>query len=223
MKAALAAEVSQLKQRLAVDLKKHLAEKEHVAARESGALKQEAASREGRVTALEAEAGRVRAIHTQALGDPTVEQKVSLTAQNDEFAQALNAEREMQAALATAKAVVLAEADAKTAKAAERAAEEAPAARKAAAAKQRQFVGELEAEHARALQAKTRRRDLCGACTEERGELGASPQAAAEANAALRRELKKLAADTAAQESADKAAAETDTAKAGEARAAHRA
>ena len=70
LEAAHAAEDARLEQRLAVDLEKHLAEKEHVA-----------------------------------------EHKVSLAGQEDEFAQALNAEREKQAALATAKAVALAEVD----------------------------------------------------------------------------------------------------------------
>ena len=209
-----------------------------MAARESEALKREAASREERVAALEAEASRARAIHTQALGDLKAQHKVSLAAQEDEFAQALKAEREKQAALATAKAVALAETNAKTAKAAERAAEEAPSAWEVAAAKQRQFVGELEAEHARALQAaeqtaKARRRDLCDAYAVESGELEARPQAVAEANAAAgqavaeanaaqQRELKKVAAVTAARETAKNVAAETDTAKADEARAAHR-
>jgi len=101
----------------AVDLGKHLAEKERVAARESEALNREAASREERVAALEAEAGQARALHTQALGDLKVEHKVPWRRR-----------REKQAALEKAKAVALAEADAKTAKAAERAAEEASAA-----------------------------------------------------------------------------------------------
>ena len=58
--AAHAAVVAQLEQRRAVDLEKRLAKKEHVAARKSEALK--------RVAALEAGAGRARAIHTQAPG-----------------------------------------------------------------------------------------------------------------------------------------------------------
>ena len=99
---------------------------------------------------------------------------------------------------------------------------------KAAVAKQQQFVGELEAEHARALQAaeqtaEARRRDLCDAFAEESGELEARLQAEAEANAALRRGLRNAAAVTAARVAAEKDAAETATAKAGEARAAHRA
>ena len=98
------------------------------AAQKFEVLKREAASREERVAALEAEAGRARATHTQALGDRKVEHKVSLTAQEDGFAQALDTEREKQAALMEAKAVALAEADAKTAEAVERAAEEASAA-----------------------------------------------------------------------------------------------
>ena len=52
-----------------------------------------------------------------------------------------------------ARAVAPAETDAQTANVAERTAERASAVREVAAAKQRQFVGELEAEHARALQA----------------------------------------------------------------------
>ena len=44
---------------------------------------------------------------------------------------------------------------------------------------------------------------MCDACAEESGELEARPQAAAEANAALRRELKKAEAVTAAQEAAE--------------------
>ena len=47
-----------------------------------------------------------------------MEKKVPLAAQEDEFAQALNAEIEKQAALAKANAVALAEADAKATKAA---------------------------------------------------------------------------------------------------------
>ena len=87
-------------------------------------------------------------------------------------AQALNMKR--QAALAKAKAVALAEADAKTAKAAERADGGSSATGEAAVAQQRRIVGELEAEHARALQvaeptAKARWRNLCDACAEERG------------------------------------------------------
>ena len=74
-----------------------------------------------------------------------------------------------QAALAKAKAVALTKADAKTTTAAERVHGGASATGEAAVAQQRQFVGELEAEHSRALQAskqtaKARWRDLCAAC-----------------------------------------------------------
>ena len=108
-------------------LEKGLAEKERVAARELEALKREAASREERVTALEADASRARAIHTQAHGDLKVGHKFFLAVQEDGFAQAPDAERGKQAALVKAKGVALAEADAKTLKAAERAAKEASA------------------------------------------------------------------------------------------------
>ena len=155
-----------------------------------------------------------------------MEHKVSLAAQENESAQALNAEREEQTALAKTRAVALAEADARTAKADERAVEGASAAWEAAVAKQRQFVGEHEAEHARALQAaeqtaKARRRDLRDAYAMEWGGLEARLQA--EASAALRRGLRKATAATAAREAAEKVSAETATAKASEARVVHRA
>ena len=137
----------------------------------------QAASQEERAAALEAEVCRARASHMQALDDLKVEHKVSLAAQENESAQALNAEREEQTALAKARAVALAEADARTAKADERAVEGASAAWEAAVAKQRQFVGEHEAEHARALQAaeqtaKVRQRDVHDVYAEERAGLG---------------------------------------------------
>ena len=85
------------------------------------------------MAALEAEAGRARAIQAQALGDPEMEHRVSLAAQEDGFAQVLDAERKKQAALVQAKAVALA----KAAKVAEQAAEGASATLEAAVAKQR--------------------------------------------------------------------------------------
>ena len=144
-----------------------------VAARESEAPKREAASWEKRLVAFDAEAGRARATHTQALDDRK-EKIVSRKAQEDGIAQAPDTEREKQAALMRAEVVALAEADAKTAEAVERATEEASAAGEAVVAQQRRIVGELEAEHARALQvaeptAKARWRNLCDACAEERG------------------------------------------------------
>ena len=107
---------------------------------------------------------------TAGVGTRNAEQLASAVVRTD--AQALNVKR--QAALAKAKAVALAEADAKTAKAAERADGGSSAAGEAAVAQQRRIVGELEAEHARALQAseqtaKARWRDLCDACAEESG------------------------------------------------------
>ena len=109
-----------------------------------------------------------------------------------------------QAALMKAKAVALAEADAKTAKAVERTADEASAAWETAVVKQRQFVGEPEAERARALQApertaKARRRDWYDAYAEEGGELEFRLQTGAEVNAVQRRECRKTAAVPAAR------------------------
>ena len=63
--------------------------------------------------------------------------QVSRAAQENEFAQALNAEREEQTALAKARAVALVETDAKTAKATERAVKGASAAWGTTVAKQR--------------------------------------------------------------------------------------
>ena len=93
------------------------------------------------------------------------EHRVSLAAQEDEFAQALDGEREKQATIATAEAAALAQADAEATKAAESAAEGASAARKTAVAKLQRFVSEIEAEHARMHQAagqtaEERRRDF---------------------------------------------------------------
>ena len=87
-------------------------------------------------------------IQTPALDDRKREPQVPLEAQADGsgFAQALDADREKQAALVSDETATLAKAANTT-----KAAEEATATLEAVVAKQRQFVGELEAAHARAL------------------------------------------------------------------------
>ena len=165
-------------------------------------------------------------IQTPALDDRKMEPQVPLEAQEDGsgFAQALDADREKQAALVADRAAAIATA-AKATKAAEEATEHA-ATLEAVVAKQRQFVGELEAEHARALLAaeqvaEARWRDRYDASAVEKGELAAQLQAEAGANAALRRErreLRQAGAVTSVREAEETVAAETATAKAGEGR-----
>ena len=93
----------------------------------------------------------VTTIQTPALDDRKREPQVPREAPADGsgFAQALDADREKQAALVADRAAAIATA-AKATKAAEVATEHA-ATLEAVVAKQRQFVGELEAAHARAL------------------------------------------------------------------------
>ena len=165
-------------------------------------------------------------IQTPALDDRKREPQVPREAPADGsgFAQALDADREKQAALVADRAAAIATA-AKATKAAEVATEHA-ATLEAVVAKQRQFVGELEADHARALLeaeqvAEARWRDRYDASSVEKDELQAQLQAEAGANAALRRErreLRQAGAVTSVRETGETVAAETATAKAGEGR-----
>ena len=85
-----------------MDLEKRHAETECVAAWEVATPNREAASREERVAAGEAEPGRARAVHTQAPDTQKGAHGVPLVASEDGSAQALSAEREQQTALAKA-------------------------------------------------------------------------------------------------------------------------